>query len=52
MATSALVMTLAGSGLRLDAGDAEIADMILAAAAGSNGYEAIAEWVRPRVLAR
>jgi death on curing protein len=51
-AYGALVMTLAGSGLRLDASDADIAEMILNAAAGNAGYEAISAWVRPRVVLR
>jgi death on curing protein len=48
-AYGALVMTLAGNGLRLRAGDMEIAEMIFAAAGGSEGWEAIAAWLRPRV---
>jgi death-on-curing protein len=50
-AYGALVMTLAGNGLRLEADDGAIADMIIGAAGGESGHEAIAEWVRPRVVA-
>jgi death-on-curing protein len=49
-AYGALVMTLAGSGLRLEAGDMEIADMIIEAAASHDGHEPIEAWVRERVV--
>ncbi|MBK1634376.1 type II toxin-antitoxin system death-on-curing family toxin [Rhodovulum adriaticum] len=48
-AYGSLVMTLAGNGYRLEASDMEIADMIIAAAASSEGHEAIDAWVRARV---
>jgi death-on-curing protein len=43
-------MTLAGNGFRLQARDMEIADMIIGAAGADAGYEAIADWVRPRIV--
>ena len=49
-AYGALVMTLSGNGLRLKAADIEIAEMILSAAAGHEGHQAIADWLRPRVV--
>ncbi|QPH54917.1 type II toxin-antitoxin system death-on-curing family toxin [Pontivivens ytuae] len=51
-AYGALVMVLAGNGLRLKAGDMEIADMILTAAGSQDGHDVIADWLRPRVDAR
>lgn len=42
-------MTLAGNGMRLKADDMAIAEMILSAAGGSDGYEAIEVWLRSRV---
>lgn len=50
-AYGALIMTLAGNGLRLRAGDMEIAGMIFEAAGGSDGWEPIAAWVRARTEA-
>lgn len=44
-----LVMALAGSGLRIEAEDEEIGDMILGAAASTEGHEAIAAWIAGRV---
>ena len=46
-----LVMTLAGNGLRLAAEDDAILAMILAAAAGPGPWQAIAAWLRTRVVA-
>lgn len=50
-AYGALVMTLAGNGFRLQADDMEIADMILTAAAATDGFEPIAAWLRHHVVA-
>lgn len=44
-----LVMVLRGNGWRLEAEDMEIAGMIIDAAGSSDGYEAIADWLRPRI---
>jgi death-on-curing protein len=48
-AYGALVMALAGNGFRLEAEDDAILAMILGAAAGSDPWQAIARWLRPRV---
>lgn len=45
----ALVMTLAANGRAFDARDDEIADMIIAAAAGDEGHAAVTAWLRPRI---
>lgn len=49
-AYGALVMTLDGNGLQLAATDTEIADLILSAAARSDDFEPIADWIRARLL--
>lgn len=46
----ALVMTLAGNGYRLVAEDREITDMMIATAAGHDGHEPLAAWVRDRMV--
>ena len=48
-AYGALVMTLAGNGLRLEADDAAILEMIVGAAAGPEPWHAVAGWLRSRV---
>lgn len=50
-AYGALVMTLAGAGLRLEADDEAIAEMILRAAAAPDDHRTIDAWVRTRVVA-
>lgn len=48
-AYGALVMTLAGNGLRLEADDLEVAEMIIDAAGSPDSYHRIEDWVRERV---
>lgn len=47
-AYGALVMTLAGAGLRLEVADQDILDMIVAAAAGGHDWKPVAAWTRAR----
>lgn len=51
-AYGAMVMTLAEAGLRIEASDEDLAQMIWTAAGSGDGYEAIAAWLRPRVATR
>ncbi|MGB5556591.1 MAG: type II toxin-antitoxin system death-on-curing family toxin [Paracoccaceae bacterium] len=50
-AYGAMVMTLAGNGLRVEASDDDLIEMILAAAAGHEPYQVMADWLRERVVA-
>lgn len=47
----ALVMTLAANGYRLEASDEEITDRMIATAAGHDGHEPLAGWVREHMSA-
>ncbi|MCR9221562.1 MAG: type II toxin-antitoxin system death-on-curing family toxin [Alphaproteobacteria bacterium] len=50
-AWGAVVMTLAANGLRLEAEDMAIADLVLSAAAGQEDHAAIAAWLRAHTTA-
>lgn len=49
-AYGALVMTLAGNGLRLEADNHDIAERILEAAGSQDDYEALSSWVREHAV--